>query len=387
MLRRASARCGAAGARARLAPPRPVGGRRLAAAAAAATAQGTTAQPNRLLAACLQQILDAYLAATPSAAAVVERVYRQGYGEAQLVHDHFAFRTFGVSSRARGPAEQRRACRSGASAARAPPTGRRRRAQVPGLGLESLGSALQAFGYTQQDYYTFPATHLLAAWFAPPQHLYAVLPRMFVSQLQVEKLSPAAQALIRSYTDELVDPAAGGSSSPEGAMLRAWSAAVSGALPWRRPSRADFTALLRESEYGAWVLANGFRLNHTALSVHAIAGRTGDIHSFADELAAKGFNLNQEGGVMKVSPDGGLLQCSTVADLVDCTFAGGEVHPVVGAYMEFVERRPLPQHAHLAASGGLREHHRRDGFEAASAKDIFFSTTAAAHAAQQQGRL
>jgi hypothetical protein len=57
--------------------------------------------------------------------------------------------------------------------------------QVPGLGLESLGSALEAFGYTRQDYYSFPHTHLLAAWYAPPRELYTVLPRMFVSQLQV----------------------------------------------------------------------------------------------------------------------------------------------------------------------------------------------------------
>jgi hypothetical protein len=55
--------------------------------------------------------------------------------------------------------------------------------------------------------------------------------------------------------------------------------------------------------------------------------------------------------------------------------------------MEFVERKPLPQHAHLAAAGQLQEVHRRDGFEAASAKGIFASTTLAAAAAQKQGML
>jgi hypothetical protein len=64
-----------------------------------------------------------------------------------------------------------------------------------------------------------------------------------------------------------------------------------------------------------------------------------------------------------------------------------QVHPVVGAYMEFVERKPLPQHEHLAAAGQLQEVHRRDGFEAASAKDIFASTTLAAAAAQKSGIL
>lgn len=121
----------------------------------------------------------------------------------------------------------------------------------------------------------------------------------------------------------------------------------------------------------------------------------------------------------QVSPDAGLLQCSTVADVVDFTFSDGQVrrsvetdvraccvaavmrctpwaqhctahthaqdlllrrppppmlllllrlwlnglqvHPVVGAYMEFVERKPLPQHAHLEGTGQLREHHRCGG--------------------------
>jgi hypothetical protein len=53
------------------------------------------------------------------------------------------------------------------------------------MGIESFGAALEAFGYSLRDFYTFPRTHLLAAWYAPPKKLYEVLPRMFVSQLQV----------------------------------------------------------------------------------------------------------------------------------------------------------------------------------------------------------
>jgi hypothetical protein len=53
--------------------------------------------------------------------------------------------------------------------------------------------------------------------------------------------------------------------------------------------------------------------------------------------------------------------------------------------MEFAERKVMEQHQHLAATGGVREIHRRDGFEAASATNIFASTTVAAQAAQQQG--
>lgn len=46
---------------------------------------------------------------------------------------------------------------------------------------------------------------------------------------------------------------------------------------------------------------NGYALNHTALSVHRIAGGPGDIYAFASDLASKGFKMNDEGGLVKVS--------------------------------------------------------------------------------------
>lgn len=57
----------------------------------------------------------------------------------------------------------------------------------------------------------------------------------------------------------------------------------------------------------ARVLANGYGLNHSALSVHRIARHSGDIYAFANELVMKGFDMNTEGGIIKVGPwgDGG----------------------------------------------------------------------------------
>lgn len=66
-----------------------------------------------------------------------------------------------------------------------------------------------------------------------------------------------------------------------------------------------------------------------------------------------------------------------------CGVYAMQTHPVVGAYMEFVERKPLPEHQALAQKGELKEIHRRDGFEAASAKNIFASTTLAASQMQK----
>jgi hypothetical protein len=57
-----------------------------------------------------------------------------------------------------------------------------------------------------------------------------------------------------------------------------------------------------------------------------------------------------------------------------------QVVPVPGAYLEFVERKPLAAAAGLPRER-LRERQRRDGFEAASANHIFASTTLAAERA------
>jgi hypothetical protein len=50
--------------------------------------------------------------------------------------------------------------------------------------------------------------------------------------------------------------------------------------------------------------------------------------------------LNAEGGVLKVSPDGGLRQSSTVADTWQCTFKDGATANVPGALTELAVLRP-----------------------------------------------
>ncbi|KAI8476701.1 MAG: hypothetical protein J3K34DRAFT_400173 [Monoraphidium minutum] len=301
--------------------------------------------PARVFAASLNIILERYWAESPTAARVVGALYAApgGWGEGQLFHDHLAFRTFGV----------------------------------PGLGIESLGAALEAFGFSRRDDSVFVNKKLRATWYAPPPlapggpPAYDLLPRVFVSELEVPKLSPAAQAVVRRYTDGLA------SLGP----VAAWGAAVAGERPWGPPREEDYEALLAESEYAAWVLANGYALNHTALSVHRLSPPPpGGLPAFNDSLEAAGVALNAEGGAVKASPDGLLLQSSTVADLGEVAFAGGGRRRVARAYLEFVERKPLPQHAHLPA-GELPEARRRDGFEAASADNIFASTTLAGRGA------
>lgn len=48
-------------------------------------------------------------------------------------------------------------------------------------------------------------------------------------------------------------------------------AAAVNKLPWETPTLADWEALAEESEYAAWVLVNGYALNHTTITVHRLA--------------------------------------------------------------------------------------------------------------------
>ncbi|GFR50435.1 hypothetical protein Agub_g12656 [Astrephomene gubernaculifera] len=294
----------------------------------------------------LHQMLEHYAARTPRLLSVLELVMRPGWPQvAQLGHDHFAFRTFGV----------------------------------PGLGIASLERVLLPLGYTrvpQQPPLTFPGKKLVAAWFrATDPRVSAVLPRVFVSEIQVERLSESAQEVIRGCTGWAVE------AEPEQTTVQVVAALLTGTAPWPRPTLEQYDTLLRESEYAAWVLAHGYSLNHTALALHRLppAGQGADIAALVERLGAEGLELNPEGGLVKVSPDGLLLQCAVLADRVPFTFACGAQRDIAAAYVEFVQRLRLPEYAGLPAEE-VREEHLRDGFEVGNADRIFESTTLAAGA-------
>jgi len=123
-----------------------------------------------LLGTC-SRILDHYWERCPTAVKVMELLgNEQQQSQSPVFFDHFAFRTFGVE----------------------------------GLGISSLADGLMDLGYTEQpDRLVFETKKLQARWYAPPDigsSLDFPLPRIFVSELEVEKLSERAQAIIHKYT-------------------------------------------------------------------------------------------------------------------------------------------------------------------------------------------
>ncbi|RMF40142.1 MAG: DUF1338 domain-containing protein [Planctomycetota bacterium] len=290
----------------------------------------------------LERILDGlmqrYRQRVPAVGRILRAMVDQGIidDESEIENDHIAFRTMGV----------------------------------PHLGIQSLEKIFLHHGYQRRDFYQFETKKLNAFWYSPPADRF---PRIFISELRVPELSADAQRIIHSYTDAVT-------SDPVDALDLDDGAAVDTFLHqplWRTPTWPDYQRLADESEYAAWVIYNRYYLNHFTISVHNLPPPYNTVEAFNQWLESIGIRLNTAGGKCKVSPDGLLIQSSTVAEMVDAEFDDGqgsvEVHPIPGSYVEFAERRVLPQFAHLPPDAIGRQH-RRDGFESGNADKIFEST-------------
>jgi hypothetical protein len=284
----------------------------------------------------LDGLMRRYKARVPDVDAILQTMVDEGiidYKD-EVENDHIAFRTMGV----------------------------------PQLGIQSLEKIFLHLGYQKRDYYDFPAKKLNAYWYAPPEPRY---PRIFISELRVEDLPPHIQEIITSYTDEVP-------SDPVDELDLDDGAAIDEFLHkplWRLPTWDDYTTLGEASEYAAWVIYNRYYLNHFTVSVHNLPEGYNTVEQFNAFLEAHGFQLNDSGGKAKVSRDGLLVQSSTVAEMIDATFADGAGGTVTkrisGSYVEFAERRVLDEYQDVE---DVSREHRREGFEAANADRIFEST-------------
>nr|XP_018912767.1 PREDICTED: uncharacterized protein LOC109041062 [Bemisia tabaci] len=284
----------------------------------------------------LKGLMRRYSERVPDVHRIINAMINEGIIKSadEIENDHIAFRTMGVRN----------------------------------LGIASLEKIFLHYGYEKRDPYNFAEKKLSAYWYAPPT-IEQNLPRIFVSELRVPELSKNAQSIIHNYTNVVT-------SDPVDSLDLNDGAAVDQFLHqslWPVPKLADYQALLSESEYAAWVIYNRYYLNHFTISVHNLKPGFNTIDKFVAFLQRHGIKLNSAGGIVKVSPDGGLLQASTVAQMTEAEFADGEKFSIAGSYVEFAERQVLPQFADLPADQISRVH-RREGFEAGNADKIFEST-------------
>lgn len=237
---------------------------------------------------------------------------------------------------------------------------------VPQLGIQSFEKIFVHHGYKPMDDYFFEGKRLNARWYAPPSNEY---PRIFISELRVEDMPEEIQKIIKSYTDEVKSDPVNDLDLDNGDQVDAF---LHQPL-WRVPTWEDFQKLQSVSEYAAWVIYNRYYLNHYTISVHDLKDGYNTIGEFNDFLESIGVILNDSGGKIKISADGLLQQSSTVSQMVEAEFEGGVKQIIPGSYVEFCERKVLPQFQHLKKDEIKREH-RRDGFETGNADKIFEST-------------
>ena len=252
--------------------------------------------------------------------------------QSQILNDHIAFRTLGVKH----------------------------------LGLKSFEKIFLHYGYEKRDFYRFNKKKLNAYWYSPPEKN---LPRIFISELCVDELSQKSQNIISSYVSGIKkDPVNDLKLDDVKEVVSFFRKPL-----WKLPALKDYNFLLKESEYASWVIYNRYYLNHYTISVHELPEGYSTLEEFNQFLLNLGIKLNDSGGLLKISKDGLLKQSSSIANKVLAKFKNNEKSYIAGSYVEFAERKVLPEHSHLRPNQ-IKGFHRRDGFETGNADLIFEST-------------
>ena len=279
----------------------------------------------------LESLFDTYSNRVPDVKKITSALIESNIisNQSEIVNDHIAFRTMGVEF----------------------------------LGIQSLEKIFLHHGYVKKDFYSFKTKKLNAFWYS---HSDENMPRIFISELKVNDLSENSRKIISKYTDQVTeDPVDKLDLSNANDVISFLSNPL-----WSLPSLNDFNDLLKETEYGSWVIYNRYYLNHYTISVHELIDQYNTLEKFNAFVTKIGIKLNDSGGVIKESKDGLLLQSSSVANKVKANFNEGS-SLISGSYVEFAERRILPKYSNVSE---IKPIHRREGFEASNADKIFEST-------------
>ena len=168
--------------------------------------------------------------------------------QSEIINDHIAFRTMGVEN----------------------------------LGIKSFEKIFLHHGYKKKDYYFFKGKKLNAFWYSHPGKN---MPRIFISELIVDDLSENSQKIIRSYTDQVKkDPVDQINLDNAREIINFLSNPL-----WSLPTLNDYNELLKETEYGSWVIYNRYYLNHYTISVHELNENYNTLEKFNNFLLSIGI--------------------------------------------------------------------------------------------------
>jgi hypothetical protein len=214
-------------------------------------------------------------------------------------------------------------------------------------GIEAMRRIFLALGYTQEGTYDFPKKHLTAVHL---EHRNILMPRIFISQLEVERLPADAAERIRKAVatsvpdwqpiDDVVAKIAA-SKLPEDQAGKAVEQFVHAfRRPWRPPLRETVLAVNKVSQYAAWTLLHGNGINHfTAFINEQNVEEWPDIETTIEGMRAAGIPLKD---TIEGAPGSKLRQSSTLAaegdwEVTEADGGRGTLHWTY-AYYEIAER-------------------------------------------------
>lgn len=260
--------------------------------------------------------------------------------DATFVNDHLAFRTLGSA--------------------------------FPSMGVASLAPLFQSLGYVAEGCYLFPDKCLSALHL---RHPLADFPKLFISELQLWRLPPAAQqaasASLASYQQPLDNELLHLLSTDTQSIL---DAAVLERLvavfrrPWDPPAWSDVQSMNEHSQYGAWTMLHGYRVNHftSLVNSHGVPSLR-DLERTVAALRAAGVPMKAE---IEGEPGSQLRQTATAAASIPVSvWQDGAIAEEQWsyAYFELAERGEV-----VDPETGKR--HRFEGFLGPQATQLFEMT-------------
>jgi hypothetical protein len=270
-----------------------------------------------------------------------EKVLEQN--KATFVNDHIAFRTM--------------AC------------------EKPMAGLFMISRIFEALGYSMANCYEFPDKHFSSIHF---QHPNPQFPKLFITQLKTWELSAQARTTIQNaiaahrpaLADDLMAQLYGLEkvSASDRSKLLETLVRYFAELPWPRPKKNAVLALDKESQFAAWVLVNGYDVNHFTASVnsHGVPSLD-DVEKVQAAMVAAKIPMKKE---IEGERGSKFRQTSTEAVVVPVKVKDGtktvEI-PWTYAYFEIADR-PLMKNP---ATGKME---RFEGFLGAQATNLFDMT-------------
>lgn len=226
-----------------------------------------------------------YTSSNPSVKRVYDLLNKEGE---EVLNDHIAFRTVNVK----------------------------------GISIDDLSVPFLNSGYKEVGTYNFTEKKLFAKHFEHKTEKNA--PRVFISQLILEKFSDDFQKNVNDFIKEI-----------NLSDLNKDELIYSGVI-WNKPLFSVYEKLRAESEYAAWFYAYGFRANHFTVTVNNLS-KYNTLEKLNKFLKSNGFLLNDSGGEIKGSPELLLEQSSIKAGKILYDFKDGKFE-IPSCYYEFAKR-------------------------------------------------